>query len=45
MQVLQIFNEFAGPVHMEILDGVKKKSNSRRLLNRDPGWVVQSGLR
>ena len=42
MQVLQIFNEFAWLMHMGILDGVKKKSNSRCLLNRDPGWVVQS---
>ena len=33
MQMLQIFNELAWLVHVGILDGVKKKSNSRRLLN------------
>ena len=37
MQMLQIFNEFAWLVHVEILDRVKKKkkTDSRRLLNKD----------
>ena len=35
MQMLQIFNEFAWLVHVGILDGVKKKSDSRCLLNNN----------
>ena len=33
--MLQIFNELAWLVHVVILDGVLKKSNSRRLLNNN----------
>ena len=40
MQMLQIFNQLAWLVHVVILDGVLKKSNSRRLLNNNRAFSL-----